>query len=409
MARSFTDKIKSNFTWKRGAFLIGALLILYFLIQALMPNPVPADIGTVELGDIEVVVHGQGKTQVRESYVISTPVTGRLKRIVAEPGDEVIAGETVIVTIEPADPNFMDVRTGAQAEARIKAAQAGLELAQAQFDSRVAELDFANQELERTEQLYAEGHVTRRALEQNQRNVRLYQAEVDTARHNVEVSEFNLETARAALNPPEGLEMGEDACCFILKAPVSGRILRLLQESENVIQAGTPIIEIGDLTDMEIIADLLSTDAVKVTRGDFVHIDHWGGSHELEGRVRLVEPSGFTKMSALGVEEQRVNVVVDFFISGKPDSSLGDGFRVEIYVVVDSKNDVQKVPVSALFRVEDQWAVFRLEGNRAVLTPIETGLKNDMFAEVISGLEEGDKIIIHPSNEVGDGVKIRQR
>ena len=386
-----------------------ALILLVGVVRAFMPKPVSVDFATVERAGIEVTIHGEGKSRVRENYLVSAPIAGRLLRIEREPGDVVIAGDTIVATMEPADPVFLDVRSEAQAQAQIGASEAARELANAQLSRKKAELEFAQRELGRAQELAGRDNISQRTLDQRELDVKTLEAEVATARSNLQKAESELMLARAALiRPTEGGEGGE-ACCVQVVSPVSGRVLRLLQESAGVVQAGQPLLELGDLSDLEMVIDLLSTDAVKVDAGDRAYIDHWGGSYALSATVRLVEPSGFTKVSALGIEEQRVNVILDVTEDPARWQNLGDGYRVEAFIVVDAKPDVISAPVSALFRAQDRWAVYAVIDGDATLTQVEVGLRNDRRVEILSGLAPGDVLVIHPPNTVGDGIAVKAR
>lgn len=386
-----------------------ALILLLGVVRAFMPQPVAVDFAIVERAGIEVTIHGEGKSRVRENYLVSAPIAGRLLRIEREPGDEVIAGDTIVATMEPADPVFLDVRSEAQALAQIGASEAARELAKAQLSRKQAELKFAERELERARELAGRANISERTLDQRELGVKTLEAEVATAGSNLQKAESELALARAALiRPTEGSEGGE-FCCVQVVSPVSGRVLRLLQESAGVVQAGQPLLELGDLSDLEMVIDLLSTEAVKVDAGDQAYIDHWGGPYPLSAIVRLVEPSGFTKISALGIEEQRVNVILDVTEEPARWQNLGDGYRVEAFIVVDAKPDVVSAPVSALFRQQDRWAVYAVIDGEATLTPVSVGLRNERRVEILSGLAPGDVVVIHPPNTVSDGVSVAAR
>lgn len=382
-----------------------ALLALAALVYAFLPQPVSVDIAAVSRGPLEVTISGEGKTRVKEVYVVSAPVAGRTLRLQVHAGDSVVAGQTELAVMQPAEPQFLDLRTRAEAEARVQAAEAAKTLAEARLERARAELEFARADLRRAETLAAKDTISRRELERAQLNVRTRSAEVATETAAVTQAAYELETARAALLQPG--EAGAPAgCCVRVVAPTGGTVLRVLAESEAVVAAGTPLLEIGDPQDLEIVVDLLSTDAVQVRPGATVVIEHWGGPDALHGRVRLVEPFGFTKVSALGIEEQRVNVVIDLVDPPAARRELGHGFRVEVRIVVWEAPDVLQVPVSALFRAGDRWAVFAVAEGRAGLRPVTLGRRNDLTAEVVEGLAAGDGVILHPTDKVADGVRV---
>jgi len=388
------------------------LLIAGIIGWSMVPKAVKVDVLEIRQGTVFVSVHGEGKSRVRQSYIISAPVSGRLQRINIKPGGEVIGGQTVVARIEPANPSFLDIRTQAQAEARIGAAEAARDLAAARLESAEAEHEFTTRELERAEELSAAGNISAQILDKRKRDLRIAHAQVEEARSNLAVADADLVSARATLlgpNEGEAGRQGAGGCCVEVISPVSGRLLRLLQESEQVVQAGMPLVALGDLSEIELVADLLSTDAVKVRPGDHAFIDHWGGDHVLSAKVRVVEPSGFTKISALGIEEQRVNVILDITDERSHWQALGDGYRIEADIVVEEKHDVILVPVSALFRQDGQWMVYLSENDEAILATVELGLRNEHAAEVISGLRLGQKVVIHPPNSLEDRAAIEER
>lgn len=381
------------------------------LVYAFWPQPVPVDTAVIRRGELTVTIDGDGRTRVREIYVVSAPVPGRLLRIERHVGDAVVAKDTVLATIQPTDPAFLDRRARAQAESAAKAAKAGFALAEAELARAVAELDFAQAELVRAERLAARGTVSQSDLDRARLTVRTAEATVATAQATIEIRRFELETAQAGLIEPGGPGVNVDGqtCCVDVFSPVDGRVLQVINESETVVTAGTPLVEVGNAQDMEVVVDLLSSDAVRVAEGAPVVIEDWGGQTLLGGRVRRVEPSGFTKISALGIEEQRVNVVIDF--SDPPDRwrNLGHGYRIEAHIEVWRGEDVLKLPVGALFRDGESWAVFVAEGARARLRSIEIDHATGREAEIVEGLSEGDRVILHPSDLIMDGVRIVPR
>ena len=292
----------------------------------------------------------------------------------------------------------------------MKAAEATLALAQAELNRVRAELTFARSELERARRLVLRNNISKRALDKAGRDVSTGQAAEESATATVRMRRHQLEMARAMLITPSqknGKAGGQ--CCVDVRAPVSGRVLRLIQESEGVIAAGTPLLEIGDPSDLEIVVDLLSSDAVKVREGAAVMIEGWGGEAVLKGTVRRIEPYGFTKISALGIEEQRVNAIIDFAEPRQKWNSLGHGFRVETRIVVWQGENVLKLPLSALFRQGEDWAVFALVAGKARLRTLTIGRSNQSEAELKDGLAEGDRVVLHPSDRIADGVALVAR
>jgi HlyD family secretion protein len=372
------------------------------------PQPELVDLETVTRGPFQVTVQDEAKTRVRDTYVVSAPVGGRLLRVPNYAGDEVIAGQTIVAQLEPSEPAFLDARARAQAEARVKAATAARALSAADLRQARAEVDNAASELKRVEALAPRGLVAQVELERAQMRQQKAGAALESARSALNVKQFELENARMLLADftgvnPEGLPF------ISLKAPVTGRVFRVLQKSESVVAAGTPILEIGNSGEIEIAADMLSTDAVKVHPGATAWITDWGGPKDLAARVRLIEPSGFTKFSALGVEEQRVKVVLDIVEPREVWAQLGDGFRVNVRISIWESDDEIRVPLGALFRRDQAWATFVARDGRALLTSVSIGQVNGRDAQVISGPKEGDRVVLHPSDRIRDGGRISER
>ncbi|MBX9789958.1 MAG: HlyD family efflux transporter periplasmic adaptor subunit [Pirellulales bacterium] len=411
-----------------------AVLLIAGLTYAFWPRAVPVDVGQVVRGDLEVTVDEEGKTRIKERYTVSAPLGGRLRRIELDPGDEVRAGKTLLAVIEPNDPALLDKREQAEAEARVKAADASLQQATPRLEAARAGLEYAQSEFRRKRTLKERGGITESELEDAELLVRTRSQELKAAEFAVQIAKFELEQAQAALvrSRPDAADLDDDSSetegslnnapstaaarsaaapvpRIEIRSPITGRVLHVLEESAGVVTAGTGLIEVGNPVDLEIEIDVLSSDAVAIKPGALVRLVHWGGEYPLEGSVRLVEPAAFTKVSALGVEEQRVDVVVDFTDPPEKRTALGDGYRVEARIVVWQGEDIVKVPASALFRQGDDWAVFRVVGDRAVFTPIKLGHSNALEGEVLEGLSAGDVVIVHPSDTVVDGVKVIRR
>jgi HlyD family secretion protein len=398
--------------WRRNLVLaVIVALVAGALVYAFLPQPVPADLAEVSRGALRVTVDDEGRTRVKEVYVVSAPVAGRVLRIDRHVGDQVEAGETVLATIQPTAPTFLDLRGKRQAEATVHAAEAALQLAEAELARAQAEYEFARSDLARARKLASGDTISQKALDNARRAFKTSEAAVAAAEATLRVRSFDLETARASLIEPGSDASGrrEEGCCVSVRAPVDGCVLRLVQESEAVIAAGAPLVEIGDPRDLEVVVDLLSRDAVRIREGAEVAIDEWGGAVTVAGRVRRIEPTGFTKVSALGIEEQRVNVIIDFTDPPERWQSLGHGYRVEAHIVVWRGEDVLRVPVSALFRHGEDWAVFVLIEGRARLREVVVGHRNSLAAEVLEGLEAGERVVLYPSDRVFDGVAVTAR
>ena len=399
---------------KRLAGWSFVLLLVAALVYALRPVPVPADFAPVVRGSLRVTVDEEGETRVRDRFIISAPLNGRVLRIELDPGDPVKARETVLATFLPADPEQLDVRTRAGAEARIKAAQAAVGRSEALRQQAAAELAFAQAQLRRTQRLAEQGIVSQEQLDAAELEEHAREEALDAAEFAVRNAEYELEVARTSLlqteqdasNPVEGSNNRKP---ILIYSPANGVVLRSLRESQAVVPAGEPLLEVGDPADLEIVSDLLSTDAVKIRPGNKILIEEWGGGEPLRGRVRRIEPSGFTKISALGIEEQRVNVIIDFEDSREAWEALGDGYRVEVRIIIWEREDVLKIPTSSLFRDGDRWAVFTVAEGKAVRRTIEIGQRNGLEAEVLSGFSEGDLVLVHPSDAISDGVAVTSR
>jgi len=384
-------------------------IIVIALAFSFMPRAVMVDLVDIQPGRLVVTLDEEGETRVHDVYTLSAPVSGRVQRINWLVGDPVTANETVLAQIEPGDPSFLDPRSEAQARAAVQAAEAARDLAAAAVKDAEAQYEFARAEYARMQELVKEGSVSKRDLDSAERDYKARHAGLDTSRAALQVRNYELEVARAQLVSPLETQGSQEACdCIPIRAPVSGRILQITDRSERVVREGDVLMKIGNPKDLEIVADYLSMDAVKIEPGQRVIIDNWGGDHPLEGSVRLVEPFGFLKISALGIEEQRVNVIVDF-VREDGWEKLGHGYQVETRVVLWEEDKVLAVPLTALFRDGDKWALFVEEDGRAVLRHVQVGQKNGVFAEIREGIEAGNNIVMHPSDRVSDGTRIASR
>ncbi|MFN4258173.1 MAG: efflux RND transporter periplasmic adaptor subunit [Gemmataceae bacterium] len=395
---------------KRGAMWLGGAAVVAILVFAFVPKPISVDVAPIERGLLRVTVDEDGKTRIRERYVVSAPLAGRSQRIFLKPGDPVIPGQTVLTIIEPTDPALLDARGRLEAEARVRAAEASRKRAEANLARAESAAQFAQREYERARQLSIGRGIAQQDLEDLAWKERAARDDLRAAELGVDIAQFELELAQAALARTKPMSPGEeDQWRIEMRAPVPGKVLNVFQESSAVVPSGHQLLEIGDPTDLEIEIDVLSQDAVKVTPGDKVLLEHWGGGEPLWGRVRLIEPAGFTKISALGVEEQRVNVIVDFADPPEMRPALGHGYRVEARIIIWEGPDVLKVPSSALFRHDDGWAVFVIEAGKARRRLVRIGRQNGLEAEVVAGLHEGEIVIVHPSDKIHDGGKVAPR
>ncbi|NLF71707.1 MAG: HlyD family efflux transporter periplasmic adaptor subunit [Candidatus Anammoximicrobium sp.] len=391
-------------------FLIVAGAVVGGLVWSFWPQPVNVEVAVVACGPLRVTVDEDGKTRIKERYVVAAPLGGRLARIELDPGDPVRRGVTRLATLDPNEPEIMDVRAVALAEAKVKAAQAALDRTQPLIDRAREELDFAHRELERLQKLARTGSATVRDVEQAQMLHRSRMQDYNAARFAQDVAQFELEMAKAALVRVQPAEAGppDDRQLPIL-SPIDGRVLRVFQESATVVHPGDRLLELGDPAELEVEIDVLSSDAVKIRPGDKALLEQWGGETPLPATVRRIEPSGFMKISALGVEEQRVNVILDLDDPPEKRRVLGDAFRVEARIVIWEQDDVLQIPTGALFRHRDRWKTFVVREGRAELRPLEIGHRNSLYAEVLAGLQAGDQVILHPSDKVRDGVQVQVR
>lgn len=373
------------------------------LAMALWPQTLEIDVATVSRGALVVTVDEEGRTRVRDRFVVSAPVSGRVLRIELEPGDTVKRGD-VVARIRPETPPLLDVRARAEAEAAVESAEAALGRARAEEQrARAAEAQ-AEREVERSRRLVAGGALPAQEGDTREDEVRFAKEAVKAALFSVQVAFSELERAQARLMLPSSpASMGT----VMVSAPADGVVLRRLRESESVVPAGEPLLELGDPRQLEIVVDLLTADAVRVEAGARAMIEQWGQDAVLDARVRRIEPAGFTKLSALGVEEQRVNVMLQ---PSDPAAcaALGDAYRVDVRIVIWEAQDVLKVPTSALFRAGEQWAVYVVRDGRARRALIEIGHQTSREAEVTMGLSEGTQVIVHPGDMVREGVRVRE-
>ncbi len=381
---------------------------------AFAPRPVPVELARADAGRFEASIDEDARTRLRERYVVSAPLAGRLARIALREGDPVAAG-AVVAVLSPALSPMIDDRTRQGLRARVESAEATVLRAAARIERTKVALEQARNEAVRTDQLAAKGFVAPTKLEADRLTVEATRREVEAAEQERHAAEHDLEQARAALGAASG---GGPVRPFEVRAPVEGRVLKVVQASEGTVPLGAPLLEVGDTRRLEIVAELLTTDALRTRPGDPVVVDRWGGPQPLEGRVRRVEPAAFTKVSALGVEEQRVNVLIDIVSPHERWQALGDGYRVSVRVIVQSVDDAVRVPVSAVFpeprpagedRAAPRWAAFAVRDGVARRVAIDVGARNGVHAWVRSGLAPGDAVIVYPPPALRDGDRVRER
>lgn len=400
--------------WIIGGVALAATAAL--LVWAFAPRPLQVELATASVGRFERTIDEDGRTRVRERYLVSAPLAGRLSRIALREGDAVTP-DTVLATLTPALSPMLDARSEAQLAARVEAADANVARARTRIArARTAQAQARNT-LKREEALAKDRYIAANQLDTDRLAVRAAEQELQSAEQESHVAGHELEQARAALAAVRDADNGN---AFAVRAPVAGQVLRVIQTSAGTVALGTPLLEIGDTAGMEIVAELLTGDALQATPGTPVRIERWGGAAPLAGKVRRVEPAGFTKISALGVEEQRVNVLIDITSPPEQWRALGDGYRVGVRIVALARDDVLRVPVSAVFPsvlprtqahgdAAREMAVFVVDAGRARLRPVEVGGRNGEEAWIVSGLRAGERVIVYPGDAVEDGARVQAR
>ncbi len=391
------------------AIAAGIILIAAAVAWAVMPGAVPVETAPVRKGKFVASVDEDGKTRVRERYIVAAPLAGRLGRIRFKVGDPIKVDDAV-ATITPSPAPLMDPRTREEIEERLGAAEANVGRAKAVVERARAQSAQANTDFNRTRTLADRGAATAQALEHAELAVRLADRDLRAAEFLDRAAEHELSQMRALLARYSGdSNADQPAESWNVAAPVSGVVLRVAQESETIVQPGTPLLDVGDPRDLEIVVDVLSTDAVEIRPGAEVTIVHWGGPAALSGRVRRVEPAAFTKVSTLGVEEQRVNVLIDIVSPAEQWASLGDAYQVDAQIVVFTLDDAIIIPAGALFRRGDQWKVFVVKDGRAQIRDVQLLRRSGRFAAIASGLKQDDVVIVYPGDRVASGVRVGVR
>jgi HlyD family secretion protein len=391
-----------------------ALAVAAAIAWGLVPRPVPADVRTVTRGPLAVRVADDGVTRIRERHVVQAPLAGRMSRVALHPGDDVAVGTTVITVIDPPVPALLDPRAAADALARVETAKAVRDLAETSLERAKVQEEYTAADLARARELFPTKAVTHEELDAAERawktaidDVAEAEQEIHVAEHLVEVTEAALLRSRPAQD--DDARPDADAWRLDVTAPIDGRVLRVLRAGEGLVEAGAELVEVGDPRDLEAVIDLVSEDAVRVRPGDRCGIAAGSGVPPLEGRVRVIEPRGFTKVSPLGVEEQRVNVIVDLDPPAAGGPELGDDYRVEAAITIDEAHDAVLVPLAALFRHDGREAVFVVVDGRARLVPVTTGRRGDREAEVLEGLTGGERVIAYPPDTVAAGTRVVSR
>jgi len=388
-------------------YILGALAVAAVLAAVAFgfaPKPVPCDTATVTRGGLEVTVDGEARTRVKDRFAVFAPLTGRIDRVALKVGDVVKAGDVITrLTAQPPAP--LDARARAATAANVKAAQATRDQAAKQEEAARAELEYAASRLENLQKLLASRNTSQDSVDAAQSQHKAAQARLRSAEFAVAAAGYQVDAALAAtMEEPTGAETRVE-----IKSPVDGRVLRVARESAGPAMVGEVLVEVGDSNSLEVVCDLLSRDAVRVKPGMKARLERWGGREALNARVRVVEPFGFTKVSALGVEEQRVNVVLDFTDGAGKFEALGDGFRVEVRVILEESLNVLKVPAGAVFTTKEGQALFLVENDHALRKLVQTGRRNGLEVEILGGVTENATVIVHPGDTVEDGKAIQRR
>jgi HlyD family secretion protein len=391
---------------KRILAALFVLAIVAGLVYALRPQPVAVDLATLDRGPMEVTVDEEGVARIRDVFKVSAPITGRVERLPVHVGDAVVAGQTVVAAMHPVQPAFLDIRARRELQAAVDAARAAVTLAEAQLMSAETNVRVKRSDLERAKALASNSTISVSAFEKATADVETAEAHLKEMQAALDLRKSELMSAEARLIGPEVGEASEESVSVY--APTDGTVLALLSESEQVLLAGGPLLEIGHPANLEIIVHLLSSDAVGVAPAAIARIDGWGGP-ELSAKLRRIDPAAYTKVSALGIEEQRVDAVFDIVDPYEQWQRLGHEFRVMVHIPTWQSEDALRLPLGALFRRGEQWHVFKVDDGVAMLTPVTLGHRSSRFAELVDGLAAGDVVVLHPSDRVVDGVAVEAR
>lgn len=388
---------------------LGAALVAGLAFVSFREAPIPVDFAQATRGPLEITVNADGETQIRDLFEVASPITGTALRSPVDIGDPVEAGRTVVARVQPVSSGLLDTRSRLQAQAALQEAIAARHVAQADLQQAQETLTFAQSQFERTQELVSRGVASITRLEDDTQRLSVARATVEAAQARIDMADSTIERARASLIESTETEIGQDTCCIELTAPADGVVLSVAAISERPVLTGAPLVSIGDPTNLELVADILSSDAVRLTIGTTAYVERWGGSETLTAKLDRIDPKARTKVSALGIEEQRVNA---YFTLENPQDArpkLGDGFSVFLRIVEWRAGDVLQIPLSATFRKGDDWSVFVANGDRAELREVELGKRNGRMTEVKTGLEVGERVVTHPSDAIADGAKLIER
>ena len=393
---------------RRILIITVAAIVALGLVYGFLPKPVPVDVTAAKRGELRVTVEEEGRTRVKDRFVVSAPVPGYLRRIGLDVGDTISKGQQ-IAALEPLRSTVLDPRSRAEAEAAVASSRAALAAEKEKVRAAEADAEYARERNIRMKKLAGGGFISKDDLEQSDSEAKKAEATRLSAEAAVIAAAADVERAESALRYSAAEHSSGSEKTVTVRAPVSGRVLKIHHESEGVVNAGEPLLDIGNPRSLEVKAEVLSADAVKIRKGTPVVFERWGGDKPLTGIVRVVEPAGFTKVSSLGVEEQRVLVIVDITSSGEAWQGLGDGYRLDASFIIWEGKDALQVPASALFRKDEGWALFVVENKRAKIRTVEVGQRNGLVAEIVKGLTEGEPVIAHPDDRLADGSRVRLR
>ncbi len=395
--------------WQKNlGWIITAVIVVAALAYGLKPQPALVETAVIEKGQFQVTINEEGITRVKDRYVISAPVSGYVRRIDLDIGDTV-EKQQILTQLEPLRSNVLDPRNRAEAEARVAAANSALLVAQQQAEAAKVDADFANQEFERKQKLKAKGFISEEELHASQTEKRRADAVLRSARFSVDVAKYDLQAANTLLQYSAAQKTDGVLREHVpIESPVNGSVLSIHRKSEGVVNAGTPLLEVGDPAALEVAVDVLSFDAVNIAPGMEVSLQRWGGD-SIKGAVRVVEPVGFTKVSALGVEEQRVWVIVDLVSPRDQWQRLGDGYRMDATFLVWQADNVVIAPNASLFRLNNEWQVFKLVDGEVQQQQVTVGKRNGLHAQILKGLAPGDEVVVHPDSELKDGGEVTVR
>lgn len=392
-----------------GLLGLGAAVIAGLAYVSFREEPVPVDLAEVARGPLEITVNADGKTQVRDLFEVSAPIVGTAMRSPVEVGDAVVGGETIVAVVRPAFSALLDERTRLQAEATLREVEASRQVAAADLLQAEESRDFAQTQLERTQELVSRGVASLTRLEDDSQRLNVAEAAHAAAEARLAAADGAVERARASLLDPASVAENDAVCCVEIRAPADGVVMTIAAESQRPVIIGSPLASIGDPQDLEIVADILSSDAVRLEKGAVAYVERWGGADVLQARLDRINPTAETKVSALGIEEQRVDAFFTLISPVEDRPGLRDGFSVFLRIVEWRSEDTLQVPLSALFRDGEAWAVFVAEGDVAALRRIEIGRRSGQMAEVIDGLAPGEQVVLHPSDDIASGATLIER